>query len=143
MSKDGAGPLAEMLRRLRQARGLSQQDLAAAADVAVNTIWAAEKGQLRPRPRTLRRVAAALGVPVEQLLRGETAPVAGGEDPLNRYLLARAGGRLAPAELARLHRLIERLVEAELAEPRSEYRTREGAGAYGRRKVAEKPRRYR
>jgi len=132
------------LRELRMARGMSQQDLAAAADVSVNTIWAAEKGKIRPQPRTLRRMAAALGLAIEDLLSSEPAPAVGNEEPLDRYLRTRTGGRLGTAEIARLKRLIERLVEGEMAEPRTYSPMPEGISstAGGAPKAAERKGRY-
>ncbi|MGH2370893.1 MAG: helix-turn-helix domain-containing protein [Chloroflexota bacterium] len=51
------------LRRLRRLRGMTQQELAAAAGVHVDTIHDLERGAARePRPTTMRRIAQALGV---------------------------------------------------------------------------------
>lgn len=93
---------------------MSQQDLAVAADVVVNTVWAAENGKLRPRARTLRRLAKALGVRFEELVRpeGELPPAAG--DLLEEYIRGRAAGRLSKAEVEHLRHLLARLVDAEL-----------------------------
>lgn len=54
--------LNEKIRELRLARGLTQEELAYAANVSVRTIWRLEHGQYRqPQRATLRRVATALG----------------------------------------------------------------------------------
>lgn len=50
------------LRDLRLARALSQRDLAARAGVAPKTVVDLEMGRQEPRLRTIRRLAAALGV---------------------------------------------------------------------------------
>ncbi|HET8629945.1 MAG TPA: helix-turn-helix transcriptional regulator [Thermomicrobiales bacterium] len=57
----------ERLRYWRERRALSQRELAAAAGVAQNTIWRTEQGQVAAHPATLRKLAAALGVRVDQL----------------------------------------------------------------------------
>lgn len=51
--------------RLRQA--LSQRDLATKAGVAPKTIVDLELGRQEPRLRTIRRIAEALGVEVDQI----------------------------------------------------------------------------
>ncbi len=118
---------------------MSQQDLASAADVAVNTVWAAENGRLRPRARTLRRLAEALGVRFEELLRPEgDRPPAGG-DLLEGYIRARAAGRLSKSEVEHLRYLVERLVEAEIEARGRGRRLRERSPRYGSGRAAEKP----
>ncbi|MPZ00458.1 MAG: helix-turn-helix domain-containing protein [Actinophytocola sp.] len=63
------GPLSENLARIRKARDLSQERLAEAASVGVDTIARIEQGtRTSSRPETLRRIAAALEVTVDQLL---------------------------------------------------------------------------
>ena len=51
------------LRELRQGQLLSQRELAAKAGVAHKTVVDIETGKIRPHPGTLRKLAAALGVP--------------------------------------------------------------------------------
>ncbi len=55
------------VRRLRELRALSQRELAALAQVSVATVNRIEGGLCKPMPRTLRRLAAALGVAPEEL----------------------------------------------------------------------------
>lgn len=63
------GPLSENLARIRKARDLSQEALAEAADVGVDTVARIEQGtRTTTRPETARRLAAALGVSVDMLL---------------------------------------------------------------------------
>ncbi|SES37498.1 Helix-turn-helix domain-containing protein [Lentzea xinjiangensis] len=73
-------PLAENLARFRRARDLSQEELAAAASVGVDTIGRIERGERHTtRPATVAKLAQALGVSPETLLgllpdnRGEHA----------------------------------------------------------------------
>ncbi len=57
------------LRRLREQRSLSQEDLARESGVNVMTIHRAEKGITRRlRPSTRRKLARALGVEPQELL---------------------------------------------------------------------------
>lgn len=66
------------LRRLREDRWLTQEQLASLAGVAPATVVRIEVGQNRdPRIRTLHTIAEALGVPPEALLEDME-----GADPL-------------------------------------------------------------
>ncbi len=56
------------LRRLRELRALSQRELAALAKLSVTTVNRIEIGLRRPMPRTVRKLAEALGVTPEELL---------------------------------------------------------------------------
>jgi len=56
------------LKRLRQRRGLTQQQLAAAVGVARVTVARVEIGAARPSLGLLERLARALGVKVSRLL---------------------------------------------------------------------------
>ncbi|NPV80695.1 MAG: helix-turn-helix transcriptional regulator [Firmicutes bacterium] len=56
------------IKALREQRRLSQQELAKAAGVAQASIHYIETGQKSPTVRTLDKLAAALGVPVSELL---------------------------------------------------------------------------
>ncbi len=52
------------LKQLRELKALSLSDLADLSRVTINRI---ENGKQKPMPRTLRRLAAGLGVCVEEL----------------------------------------------------------------------------
>jgi transcriptional regulator with XRE-family HTH domain len=58
----------EKLRRIREQRGLSQQQLADRAGVVKSTIYEAEAGRHIPRIQTLEKLADALGVSIVDLL---------------------------------------------------------------------------
>jgi transcriptional regulator with XRE-family HTH domain len=60
--------LATNLRRLRQARGLTQQQAARLADLPRPTWATLESGSANPTIVVLARAAAALNVPVEELI---------------------------------------------------------------------------
>jgi len=60
--------VAQRLRRQREARRLSQQDLAARLGVASNTVSRWETGSSRPRLDELDRIARTLGIGVGELI---------------------------------------------------------------------------
>ena len=65
------------LRELRAQQVLSQQDLATRAGVSKTTIVQIEAGRIRPHLSTVRKLAAALGLPARALrdhLQHEGAP---------------------------------------------------------------------
>jgi DNA-directed RNA polymerase specialized sigma subunit len=55
------------LRQLRLDANMTQKELAEAADLTQSTISRLEKTERRPHPRTLRKLAYALGIELEQL----------------------------------------------------------------------------
>ena len=60
--------IAQNVRRLRQAAGLTQAQLAAAADVADATISRIERGRLTPSTELAGRISKALDTGVDDLL---------------------------------------------------------------------------
>jgi transcriptional regulator with XRE-family HTH domain len=58
------------VRELREARGLSQSDLAAKAGVNPKMLARIEEGRKQPAGETLRAVALALGVEPAELAAG-------------------------------------------------------------------------
>ena len=64
----------ETLRELRRRKGLSQKDLAELAGVGQDTISGIESGRHEARPSTIRKLASALGVEVEDFFRETEAP---------------------------------------------------------------------
>jgi len=56
------------LKELRQRRVLTLQELGERSGVAYNTIWRLENGRTGAQPRTIRKLAAALGVEPEELI---------------------------------------------------------------------------
>ena len=59
----------EKLKELREARALSLRELANEAGVGHNTIYRIEHGQGNVLPRTVRRLAKALGVEPRELIK--------------------------------------------------------------------------
>jgi len=69
------GRVAASLRSVRRSRELSQQDLAALAGVTASAISQAERAERGLSLTTLMRLSAALGVTIDELLRGEERDV--------------------------------------------------------------------
>lgn len=61
----------ERLRTLRRLRAMSQEELAEESGVGRATISRIERGETGAHGRTLRRLAQALGVGVEELVGAE------------------------------------------------------------------------
>jgi transcriptional regulator with XRE-family HTH domain len=59
------------LRELRRRRVLTLEELAEKAGVGRNTIWRLEHGVMGAQPRTIRKLAWALGVEAEELVKTE------------------------------------------------------------------------
>jgi len=56
------GPLAQFVVRERYRRGFTQEDLASEAGISVTSLVNLETGKRNPSPKTLYRIATALGV---------------------------------------------------------------------------------
>ena len=59
------------LRELRRRRVLTLHELEERSGVSYNTIWRLENGRTGAQPRTIRKLAAALGVEAEELVKVE------------------------------------------------------------------------
>lgn len=71
---EAARRIADRVRQFREVRGLSQERLAARADLAARQVQRIEAGTANPRLATLVRLAGALGVDVGELLAPEEPP---------------------------------------------------------------------
>ncbi|MGP4112802.1 helix-turn-helix transcriptional regulator [Streptomyces sp. 4N509B] len=70
-----AASLGDRLREARKRRGLTQKDLATAAEVSVSLIRKLEQGELRDtRMETAHRLAAALRIPTTRLINRSELP---------------------------------------------------------------------
>jgi transcriptional regulator with XRE-family HTH domain len=58
------------LRELREWQALSLRELSALSGVNYNSIWRIEAERTGAKPRTVRRLATALGVEPHELLKG-------------------------------------------------------------------------
>jgi transcriptional regulator with XRE-family HTH domain len=64
-------PLAQRVRDMRYAKGWGPDELAARAEISRTALYQIETGKTcQPRAATLRRIAAALGIPIENLIIG-------------------------------------------------------------------------
>lgn len=74
----------DALVKTRKRRALSQEELAAASGVGRATISRLERGETEAHGRTLRKLAAVLEVPVEDLISeahtGDSSRRGGGRD---------------------------------------------------------------
>ena len=61
----------EKLKELRRRRVLTMEELAEKAGVGRNTVWRLEHGVMGAQPRTVRKLARALGVEPEELVKVE------------------------------------------------------------------------
>jgi transcriptional regulator with XRE-family HTH domain len=59
----------QRLRALRQQRVLTLRELEERSGVAYNTIWHLENGKREAQPRTIRKLAHALSVDPEELVK--------------------------------------------------------------------------
>ena len=59
------------MRRIRRERALSQRDLSRMTGIAFDTISRLETGKQRAQPRTIRKLADALGVEPKESMKGE------------------------------------------------------------------------
>jgi transcriptional regulator with XRE-family HTH domain len=76
---------AERVKEWRHRRMLSQQEVADRAGTSLFTIQRIERGEGNVRPKTGRGVAAALGVPIQELLPKAQAPPSPTQPPLNGF----------------------------------------------------------
>lgn len=66
----------DSLRAIRERTGIGPRELARTAGIGHVTYWRIESGRQKPRAKTLKRIADALGVPVTAI---STAPVGDSE----------------------------------------------------------------
>jgi len=70
MAESSKNDIAKTVKRLREKAGLSQEKLARLADVSNNTLINIEAGkQDNPTIETLKKIAKALNVPIEDLIK--------------------------------------------------------------------------
>jgi len=60
----------ERLKELRREKVLSLRELEGRSGVSYNTIWRIEDGRQGAHPKTIRKLAEALGVEASELLKG-------------------------------------------------------------------------
>jgi transcriptional regulator with XRE-family HTH domain len=67
------------IKAARDVKGLSRLELAFKAGVSYDHLWTLERGEHEPKPATLKKLAAALGVSVKSLAE-DPAPRANGRN---------------------------------------------------------------
>src|SRR5579862_8827639 len=85
--------LGQRIRSLRLASGLTLEAVATAAGVSRSLISQVERGRSSPSISTLRRIAAALRVPVASFFPGDGEDSAGATDRFGRRLVVRGHQR--------------------------------------------------
>ncbi len=61
----------ERLRELRRERALALRELGELSGISLQTIWRIEAGRQGAHPRTIRKLAQALGVEPAELVKGD------------------------------------------------------------------------
>lgn len=116
--------LGTLIRQLREHADLSQEELAARADVSRATIQSVENGRHAPRRASLKRIAAALGVDVETLKSGDQPSAAADEvEVVSRELrdLERDRRALSSSDLAAsTFKVIAQALDAEITQRRAQ-----------------------
>jgi Zn-dependent peptidase ImmA (M78 family)/transcriptional regulator with XRE-family HTH domain len=102
----GSPELRARLRRAREERGLTQEDVARDLQLARTTVVAIEAGDRRLRPQELVRMAELYGERLDELLRPGAPP-----RRLTAHLRAAFGGMPEEPELARAVAQVQRLAE--------------------------------
>lgn len=65
--------MGQNIRDIRKRQAIEQGELARAVGITQTSLWAIEAGRRNPRGRTIRKIAEALGVPVEDITVGPKA----------------------------------------------------------------------
>ena len=60
----------QRLRELRRERALALRELGELSGISLQTIWRIEAGRQGAHPRTIRKLAGALGVDPSELVKG-------------------------------------------------------------------------
>ncbi len=71
---DDARRFGRYIRQLREDRGLTQNELAERAELAVDSIRRIERGQLSPSLRSVAKLAAGMEISLHSLFGGYEAP---------------------------------------------------------------------
>jgi transcriptional regulator with XRE-family HTH domain len=84
--KDGAMPFAQKLSKLRNERGLTQQEMASLIGVGIAQMRRYEKGNSSPTLEVIKNIARTLGISADELIFDENERVAAAKI-LDRKLL--------------------------------------------------------
>jgi len=95
-SRPVAATLGDTLRQLRRERGMTMDALTAASGVSKSVLSQIERDQTNPTVATLLRLTEALGVSIEDVLRGASSEPA--EPPAISVMLRHATPRISSAD---------------------------------------------
>ncbi len=117
----------DAVKELRRRKGWNQRDLAKASGVGQDTISSLESGRHEPRPSTLRKIAGALGVEIEELFE-EVANPGKGPRPLSaEWALTvpreKFQREVEAADTAQLHKLLSGLAGDEYTRTREDLKS--------------------
>ncbi|QCN94524.1 XRE family transcriptional regulator [Azospirillum argentinense] len=103
----GMQQFGQMLRELREQRGLTQEDLAGLIERSVQAVSAMERGQNMPRLETLIRISEKLDIPLHNLIKvfDPTNPTDPDRAPLEA-LITEASRRLSNRDLLIMLKII-------------------------------------
>ena len=130
MAGERAGTLAANVRRLREAHGLSLQQLAARAGVAKTTLFKIERGNGNPTLDTLLALGTIFSTSIDQLVAGDPEPaidvVRAGEGDVD---ISGSAVRAALLRSMMVGGTLVEVVEAEIHPGLSETAVSHGVGA--------------
>jgi predicted ATPase/DNA-binding XRE family transcriptional regulator len=138
VSRELAAPFSRRLRRLREAAGLTQEELAEKADLSAKGISDLERGERRrPYPHTVRALAEALELPKEErasllatVPRRESFRAAATTASVSEYVL-----QVPSTPLVGRERELE-VIKASLHRPEVRLLTLTGTGGVGKTRLA-------
>lgn len=119
-AEDIKAPPGDRVRELREQRGLTQAQLAAAGNVSKVFLGAVERGEKAATVETLWKIARGLEIAPLELFRFEAKEAkAAPSDVLGRRIAAMTRG-LSPGHLSRIERMVRLLLEPmrEASDPR-------------------------
>ena len=137
MSRGQYSPFGARLRRLREAAGLTQEELASRAGLAAKNISDLERGERkRPYPHTVRSLADALKLPEdERAALFAAVPKRGGGNRAVQAVAVEPTLPMPPTPLVGRERDLQE-VYAYLAQPEVRLLTLTGTGGVGKTRLA-------
>ncbi len=103
------------IKQLRDARGMSQTDLARILNVTPKAVSKWEAGKMEPRPPMVTRIAQALGVGRDELINGAPAKSADAGRPTATPVPAAVEVQIEQAISRAMAKVLERMAKAVLA----------------------------
>jgi transcriptional regulator with XRE-family HTH domain len=135
LSDDRRHMVGERLAKLREKKALTLRDLEEASGIGADAISKIENGHRKPRPSTLRKLARALGVEVEDFFREPVRPLA--EEPsepkvvtgsMHARVDARTFAILVTVLTGEVYEVIDGLADRELSREEAKEEAKERLG---------------